>query len=325
VIWIALVIAMLAEGSGLIEKLGGPQATQLTLMADLQIYTVWQTLLWFATALVLFGIEALAKIIFPAWRASLRRWEVHILWPTRPLASRNLVFWVAILPLAYLASKAAADQLPSYAMVLVIWIALLAVTSLIEVETRKALLTYSRGNANVETSAPIRLVLGMLFGAAAWINTKWFANKKDLGAQTVARHLLEDKLLAFVPRLTLFCIGTLVTLLQLQEDPAALTIAIRLVLIAALAVGFFQSGAQLTLLALLGLFTADQFLRPPPSDGVAGLSPDEYKLALDLTLIILAWTLHHWEQAVRYRSALRAEQQKHKQTQTMLSPWGTAA
>ena len=51
-IWIALVIAMLAEGSGLIEKLGGPQATQLTLMADLQIYTVWQTLLWFATALV---------------------------------------------------------------------------------------------------------------------------------------------------------------------------------------------------------------------------------------------------------------------------------
>lgn len=162
-------------------------------------------------------------------------------------------------------SKSAGSKATDYGVVLTVWIALLTVTSLIELETRQALLAYSRGNSTSQTAAPIRFVLAMLFGIASWINAKWFANKKDLGQRNVASQLVDAKLLGLAPRLTMFCIGLLLTLLVLDPGADESAIASRLVLIAILAVGFFLSSPQLTLLAVLGLFTVDQ-VAPHSSD-----------------------------------------------------------
>ena len=329
-IWIAFVIVKLAESFGLIEALGGPKAAELASSG-------WHAGVWLATALLLFGIEAIIRKIDPTFGTGSRHalpsgtehqpspqstnWDRHFMWPARPIASRNLVFWVTIPPLVFIAFRIAHEQLARYVIALVTWIAVLVVTSLIELKTRQALFAYSRGNANPQAAAPIRLFLAMLFGIASWINVKWFANKKDLGQRTVATQLLDDKLLAFAPRVTLFFIGALVTFLSLY-DVTDITTTTNLVLFAVLAVGFFQSSPQLTLLALLGLFTAQQVSLH--SSACAAYEKD-YKLAISLVLIILAWTLHSWEQAVRYRRAQRAEQLKHKQTQTIVAPWGTAS
>lgn len=337
-IWIAFVIVKLVElyrHNTVVTKLPvlGPN--------EYVSNTVWQAGLWLAISLLLFVIEALIRLIAPAFVTGSKRglppstehqpsplstnWEVHFMWPARPILSRNLVFWVTIPPLFFIAVKAAGSKATDYGVVLTVWIALLAVTSLIELETRQALLAYSRGNSTSQTAAPIRFVLAMLFGIASWINAKWFANKKDLGQRNVASQLVDAKLLGLAPRLTMFCIGLLLTLLVLDPGADESAIASRLVLIAILAVGFFLSSPQLTLLAVLGLFTVDQ-VAPHSSDAAGAAIPKaEIQLAIYLALIILAWTLHSWEQAVRYRRALHAEQQKHKETQTIVAPWGTAS
>ena len=337
-IWIAFVIVKLVElyrHNTVVTKLPvlGPN--------EYVSNTVWQAGLWLAISLLLFGIEALIRLIAPAFVTGSKRglppsaehqpsppstnWEFHFMWPARPIVSRNLVFWVAIPPLFFIAATAAGTKATAYGVVFTVWIALLAVTSLIELETRQALLAYSRGNSTSQTAAPIRFVLAMLFGIASWINAKWFANKKDLGQRNVANQLVDAKLLGLAPRLTMFCIGLLLTLLVLDRGADESAIASRLVLIAILAVGFFLSSPQLTLLAVLGLFTVDQVASHSSDAAGAAIPKAEIQLAIYLALIILAWTLHSWEQAVRYRRAQRAEQLKHKQTQTIVAPWGTAS
>ncbi len=340
-IWIAFVIVKLVElyrHNTVVTKLPvlGPN--------EYVSNTVWQAGLWLAISLLLFGIEALIRLIAPAFVTGSKRgllpstehqpsplstnWEVHFMWPARPIVSRNLVFWVTIPPLFFIAVHAASDADHTeiyYGIVFTVWIALLAVTSLIELETRQALLAYSRGHSTSQTWAPIRFVLAMLFGIASWINAKWFANKKDLGQRNVASQLVDDKLLGLAPRLTMFCIGLLLTLWVLDRGADETAIASRLVLIAILAVGFFLSSPQLTLLAVLGLFTVDQVASHSSDAAGAAIPKAEIQLAIYLALIILAWTLHSWEQAVRYRHAQRAEQLKHKQTQTIVAPWGTAS
>ena len=325
-IWIAFVIVKL------IEYL--PQLGVGLISFELQANFSLQLGLWLAIAVVLFVFEVIFRSFFSTLGAGLPRilpssaahqpsqrstgLETRFMWPALPLASRNLVFWVTILPLFHLAWKFFGDMRYQYLGVLVVWMALLAVASLTELKTRQALLAYSRGNTASQTPAPIRFLLALLFSTASWINEKWFANKKDLGQRNVATLLVDDKLLALAPRLTMFCIGLLATRLiptldfELNED------AILLVIFALIAVGFFLSSPLLTLLALLGLFTRHQW-------SACLLNKDEAILAKYLLLIILAWSLHHLEQAVRYRRALHAEQQKHKQDQPIVAPWGTAS
>ena len=298
--------------------------------------------LWIAIALLLFGLEAVLKKIFrpPATetgthaglagdgksRAAQRSpdWVAqHCLWPRYPFFSRNLIVILAapfLLVCCVQFVQSHPDQLLPYARALVAWLIIIVLVSPAERETRTTLLAYSSGIANPKTIAPVRFVLTLLFGGVAWINAKLFANKKDSGKQAIAQSLLDDNLIQYTPRFTMFLIGTLVTLTTLAPEPGTGMIAIRLGFFVLIAFGFFQSGWYLTLSALFGLFIADQFARHL-SSADATIAPYG-ALAIYLAFIILAWALHHWEQAVRYRRALRTEQQKYKQTQTLIAPWG---
>ena len=122
-IWIAFVILKLVElyrHNTVVTKLPvlGPN--------EYVSNTVWQAGLWLAISLLLFGIEALIRLIAPAFVTGSKRglppsaehqpsplstnWEVHFMWPARPIVSRNLVFWVAIPPLFFIAVTAAGTK-----------------------------------------------------------------------------------------------------------------------------------------------------------------------------------------------------------------------
>ena len=348
-IWIAFVIVALVET--LVDLL--PQVKSW-LPADLHScpapatvqcsleYALKKGVLWIVIALLLFGLEAVLKKIFrpPATdsgahaglagggvsRAAQRSpdWAAqHLMWPRYPFFSRNLIVILAapfLLICCVQFVQNHGKQVQGFAIALVAWLIILVLVSLTERETRKTLRAYSSGIENPTTIAPVRFVLTLLFGGVAWINAKLFANKKDSGKQAIAQSLLDDNLIQYTPRFTMFLIGTLVTLATLAPEPGTGMIAIRLGFFVLIAFGFFQSGRYLTLSALLGLFIADQFALA--LSGADAPIESYGALAIYLAFIILAWALHHWEQAVRYRRALRTEQQKYKQTQTLIAPWG---
>ena len=280
------------------------------------------TLIWLGITISLLAVEAVAtELIRNHWHAEhhtdavgqpaprhplLRffRWiEKTTIWPTAPRLSRTLVFWLAAAGMASYSLRMAQQQLPQYALITVAW----AIAAVIASSLQKA-----SALVNMFFGPPLSLLKRL------WqflLPRREIPEPQDLAAQSS-----DQAAMRILGRVTLYFTATIFTLLLLQEVqtyPAYIRL-IQYALFAVLLIPLFQGGWRPLFIALLGLFTIDQYLlRIMPGNNLPDLPLSEHELAMFLVFVLVAWNSQQWEQTIRYRLALQAEQLRFKKSQQM--------
>lgn len=282
-----------------------------------EVTITWLIHHWHDEDLTNAGLESVMR--HPALRFFM--WiENTTIWPTSPRLSRNLVFWLATGGLFSYSFAMAYGMLVQYVIITVTWTFTLFIASVFTEQARRTILTYSSRKFFKQAIAISRMLFGLLLSMIKWLWVRLFPKREMIEPRILSRQPSDEAALRFLWRLALYFAPAIFTAIQLEQAPASAAYIqwVQLGLFVVLARAQFTGGWRPMLVGLYGLFTIDQYLmRIVPGNSMPRLPLGAHELAMFLVFVLVAWNSHQWEQIVRYRIALQAEQLRLKKSHQM--------